>query len=130
MPKRKPVPDLNAQEVVFLIVDLQSLAQVRAVFVGQEVEGPVGSAAPEDRLSSKAADELRVDLGLRISTALVDGRVAGAVAQSNLLDYRAKNAGEVCVGPPVGSVEVWVKGEEEAMGGPTPAGKVSFPFCW
>ena len=124
MPTRKPIPDLNGQEAVMLIMELQSLANVRAVFVGQDAD----ARAKDDRLSSKALDELRVDLGLKIAYALTSGRVAGAVAQTHLNDYRDKKA-SVCVGPPLGSVEVHLAGEEEAMGTPTPSGKVSHPLC-
>jgi hypothetical protein len=120
MPGRKPIPDLNGQEAVMLIVELQALSKVRGVFVGQDVD----ATEKEDRLSSKAVDELRVDLGLKIAVAATSGKVAGALAQANLADYKDRKA-SVCVGPPVGSVEVSLLGEEEAMAGPTPSGKVS-----
>ena len=119
MPSRKPIPDLNGQQAVHLIVEQQALQNVRGVFVGQDVN----ATEKEDKLSSKDLEELRVDLGLRIAYAATSGKVAGAVAQTNLMDYRDKKA-SVCVGPPLGSVEVSLVGEEEAMGGPTPSGKV------
>lgn len=129
MPSRRPIPDLNGQDAVMLIVELQSLANVRAVFVGQDAD----AKNKNDRMSSKAIDELRVDLGLKIGYALTSGRVAGAVAQTHLNDYRDKKA-SVCVGPPLGSVEVHMVGEEDGMGTPTPSGKVSYPArghgCW
>lgn len=119
MPSRKPIPDLSGQDAVMLIVELQSLSNVRAIFVGQDVH----ATDKEDRLASKSLDELRVDLGVKISYALTSGKVAGAVAQTNLQDYRDKKA-SVCVGPPLGSVEVHLVGDEEVMTTPTPSGKV------
>lgn len=129
MPSRKPIPDLNGQEAVMLIVELQSLSQIRAVFVGQDADIPATATTKDGRLTSKALDELRVDLGLKISYALTSGRVAGAIAQTHLNDYRDKKA-SVCVGPPLGSVEVHLAGDEAAMGTPTPSGKVSFLFYY
>lgn len=116
MPPQKPVPSAAA-----LTGELRALANVRGVFVGQDVY----AHGKDDRLSSAALAELRVDLGVRIAYAATSGQVAGAVAQTNLMDYRDKKA-SVCVGPPLGSVEVCLVGEEEAMGTPTPSGKVCF----
>ena len=109
MPSRKPMPDLNGKDAVFLVMELQALSNVRGLFVGQEV----GS---EQVLKSSELDELRTELGVRIGYALTSGKVAGAVAQTNLADYR--NKGEVvCFGPPVGSVEIKLVGEDDVVVG-------------
>jgi hypothetical protein len=127
MPKRKPIPDLNGKDAFALVMDLQALVDVRAMFVAQDVGALTTKGAA---LDGKALDELRVELGVRIGYALTDGRVAGAVAQTNIADFRNKK-GLVCVGPPLGSVEVFLKGDEAAMKGSLAEGKVCFVlvFC-
>jgi hypothetical protein len=121
MPKRKPIPDLNGKDAFALVMDLQALVNVRAMFVAQEV-GAVKSKG--EALDGKTLDELRVELGMRIGYALTDGRVAGAVAQTNIADFRNKKE-VVCVGPPIGSVEVFLKGEEKDIQGSLAEGQVS-----
>ena len=116
MPTKKPIPDLSGQDAMNLILEQQALMKLRLFLIGQ----PANS---KTKLDSKTLDELRVDLGTRVGYALTAGKVAGAVAQTNIADYRDKK-GVVCVGPPLGSVEVHLKGDEEKMGTPTPSGTV------
>lgn len=77
------------------------------------IEQPASTAASA-RITSATLSSLRLLLGARVSLALTAEEVAGAVAQSNVLDYRDK--GEVCcVGPPVGSLEISLAGQESEM---------------
>lgn len=121
MPGRKPVPDLSGKDAVFLVMELAALGDVRGVFVGEDAGERKG-----ERLTDGEVAELRVELGVRVSKGLVDGRVAGAVCQGNLLDYRIKANGKgVGLGAPVGSVEVKLVGEEKIVGPRDGRGKVS-----
>lgn len=98
------------------VVKLTSLSRLRLLLIGQPVW-------ERTRLTSAELHELRLLTGSRIGYALTAPEVAGAVAQTNLQDYRDK--GEVVsVGPPLGSVEVHVVGEDEKMGSVAPQGKV------
>jgi hypothetical protein len=97
-------------------VALSSLSKLRLVLIGQP-------AASRTRLSSSTLHELRLLLGAKVAYGLTVPKVAGAISQTNLHDYR--NKGEnVSVGPPLGSVEVHMTGSEEKLGSPTPEGKV------
>jgi hypothetical protein len=62
-------------------------------------------------------------LGVRIGYALTAPKVAGAISQTMVHDYR-DHGEDVNVGPPVGSVEVHVTGEEGELDSSTPKGKV------
>lgn len=68
---------------------------------------------------------MRLLLGARIGYALTTPLVAGAVAQTNILDYRDKGRDIVCYGAPLSSVEINLEGEEDVMGTSTPKGKLS-----
>ncbi|RMZ76587.1 hypothetical protein DV737_g4761, partial [Chaetothyriales sp. CBS 132003] len=92
------------------------LSKVRLVLIGQPVW-------QKTRLTSEELDELRLRLGARIGYALTAPEVAGAVAQTNIQDYRNKG-NVVSVGPPVGSVEIHMVGEEESVSSSTPQGKI------
>jgi hypothetical protein len=81
----------------------------------------------EIRLTSANLHTLRTHLKCRIGYALTTPYVAGAVAQTNILDYRDKGLA-VCVGPPLSSVEVNLSGEEKEMGSPNPKGTVRSCF--
>lgn len=61
-------------------------------------------------LSPRELNDLRVLTGARIVYALTVPRVAGAVAQTNVLDYRITGdaSGRSHFGPPLGCVEVKV----------------------
>lgn len=67
--------------------------------------------------------DLRSGLGIRIAYALAAKNVAGAVSQTNILDYRSKS-GLAHFGPPLSSVEVFLTGDEEDMGKALPRGKI------
>jgi len=66
------------------------------------------------RVKSSTLSALRLLLGARVSLALTTGRVAGYVAQTNVLDYRDKGDA-CCVGPVAASLELHLTGAEEEM---------------
>lgn len=68
----------------------------------------------EQRVKSSTLSALRLLLGARVSLALTTGRVAGYVAQTNVLDYRDKGD-TCCVGPVAASLELHLSGAEEEM---------------
>lgn len=61
------------------------------------------------RLSASVLSDLRVFTGARVVYALTAPRVAGAVAQTAVFDYRVDEAGTGHFGPPVTSVEVLLR---------------------
>lgn len=76
-------------------------SKLRLVYAGERANG---ESAP---LSSKQLADLRVFLGARISYALTAARVAGAVAQTWVFDYRVADEGEYShFGPPTASTEI------------------------
>ena len=95
-----------------------SLADLRLLMVYCRAES---SSSP--RLSSDELMDLRSGLGVRIGYALSAKSVAGAVSQTNILDYRSKS-GAAHFGPPLSSVEICVTGEEENMAKDEPQGKI------
>lgn len=100
------------------VVALSSLSKLRLLLIGQ-------SSAQRTRLSSSTLHELRMILGVRVAYALTAPKVAGAVCQTMIQDYRDQGEA-VNMGPPLGSVEVHVTGAEEELGVSMPKGKVSF----
>lgn len=104
----------------------ESLSKLRLLFIYHSIQD-----LSSPRLSPTALTDLRIALGTRICYALTAPRVAGAVCQSNMFDYREssegqENKGESHFGPPVSSVEVVLKGEEKekGVGAPEPEGKI------
>lgn len=81
------------------------------------------STTSKSNLSSSILHTLRLYLKSRVGYALTTPSVAGAVAQTNILDYRDKGS-KSCVGAPLSSVEVHLAGDEEGMGKSTPRGTV------
>lgn len=76
-------------------------SKLRLVYAGERAGG---DSAP---LSSAQLADLRVFLGARISYALTAARVAGAVAQTWVVDYRVSGQGAYShFGPPTASTEV------------------------
>jgi hypothetical protein len=77
--------------------------KLRLVFVAERIGGdtPV--------LSANVLSDLRVYTGARIIYALAAARVAGAVAQSALFDYRITPGVEAHFGAPLSSVEIYLK---------------------
>ncbi|EXJ93488.1 hypothetical protein A1O1_01880 [Capronia coronata CBS 617.96] len=96
-----------------------SLARLRVLLIPQSTTLPANT-----RLSSATLHTLRTHLQCRIGYALTTPLVAGAVAQTNILDYRDKGD-NVCVGAPLSSVEISLSGDESAMDSHTPRGKIT-----
>ncbi|EXJ91788.1 hypothetical protein A1O3_00338 [Capronia epimyces CBS 606.96] len=96
-----------------------SLASLRVLLIPQSTNLPA-----KTRLSSSTLHTLRSHLQSRIGYALTTPLVAGAITQTNILDYRDKGA-RVCLGAPLSSVEVHVSGDEEIMDTHTPQGKIT-----
>jgi hypothetical protein len=82
---------------------------------------PESSSSP--KLSSTDLMDLRSGFGIRIAYALSAKNVAGAVCQTNILDYRSKS-GDAHFGPPLSSVEVCLMGEEADMALDEPRGRI------
>ena len=95
-----------------------SLLKLRLLMVYSR---PESSSSP--RLSSSDLMDVRSGLGVRVGYALSTKNVAGAVSQTNILDYRS-SPGSAHFGPPLSSVEVLLTGEEEEMAKDQPQGKV------
>jgi hypothetical protein len=95
-----------------------SLEKLRLLMVYCRSES---SSSP--KLSSAELTDLRSGLAVRIAYALSAKDVAGAVCQTNILDYRSKS-GDAHFGPPLSSVEVYLKGEEGDMALDEPRGKI------
>lgn len=104
------------------VPNLPSLSALRVLLIPQAFNS---SARPSPTLTSADLHALRLVLGARIGYALTTPLVAGAVAQTNILDYRDKGRDVVCYGAPLSSVEVNLEGDEEVVGGSTPQGKLT-----
>lgn len=97
------------------------LSKLRLLFVYHRAEDD--QKAP--RLSTTALAELKILLGARTCYALTASGVAGAIAQTNMFDYRQTSERESHFGPPLSCVEVLLMGDEdEKLGGDEPQGKV------
>ena len=97
-----------------------ALSKLRVMFIPQSTSLPANT-----RLSSSAMHILRTHLHARIGYALTTPFVAGAVAQTNILDYRDKGK-QVCVGAPMSSIELSLAGDEDVVGSHSPRGTVCF----
>lgn len=72
------------------------------------VADPAGAGAP--RLSEQTLSDLRIFTGARLVYALAAPRVAGAVAQTQIHDYRVSGDGTGAhFGPPISSTEVLLR---------------------
>lgn len=80
-------------------------------------------------LSSTALSDLRIVTRARICYALTAANVAGAVAQTNMYDYRRdERPGHSHFGAPLSSVEIkLVDKDDQNVDGSTPSGEVSLP---
>lgn len=87
-----------------------SLENLRFLAISYRADG-----SAEDILSSEQLTDLRIFTGARIVNALTVPGVAGAVAQSNLFDYR-RHAGPAHFGAPLSSVEIVLAGHSEDSG--------------
>lgn len=79
--------------------------KLRLVYVGERAGASGGSA----QLDATALSDLRVFTGARVVYALTAARVAGAVSQTALFDYRVGKDGKGHFGAPVTSVELLLK---------------------
>ncbi|KAF9891263.1 hypothetical protein FE257_004827 [Aspergillus nanangensis] len=70
-------------------------------------------ADPKGRLTSAQLTDLRIFTGARVVYALTGPRVAGAISQTNVFDYR-RLSGPSHFGPPLSSVEVLLTGVSES----------------
>lgn len=77
--------------------------KLRLVYVGE----PARSRTPQ--LDAAALSDLRIFTGARVIYALTAARVAGAVSQTALYDYRVDRDGKGHFGAPLTSVEVILK---------------------
>jgi hypothetical protein len=68
--------------------------------------------------------DLRLFFGARVGYALTAARIAGAICQTNILDYREK-PGSSHFGAPLSCLEIHLAGEEEHMKQSMPQGKVN-----
>ena len=100
---------------------VSSLSHLRLILIGQQ-------AALKPKLTSSILHELRVLLGTRVGYAFTTPQVAGAISQTNVNDHRDKGS-DSTAGPPLGSVEIYVRGPED-MSISTPRGNVSSAFIW
>ncbi|EFY94204.2 AMP-binding enzyme [Metarhizium robertsii] len=81
--------------------------KLRLVYVAERVGGDT------PLLSTQILSDLRVYTGARIVYALTAARVAGAVAQTALFDYRLTPGIEAHFGVPPSSVEIYLKDTEK-----------------
>lgn len=98
--------------------------KLRLLYVGERA----GAGAPH--LSTSVLSDLRIFTSARIIYALTAAKVAGAVTQTALYDYRVGKDGKGHFGAPLTSVEVLLKDSGAAkMTDDTIAGEVSFDTC-
>ncbi|KIV92299.1 hypothetical protein PV10_06751 [Exophiala mesophila] len=102
------------------------LSNLRAVFIPQHIPGDTSvTSSSSSRLTSSDLSTLRLTLTARVGYALTTPLVAGAVTQTNILDYRDKGKDVVMVGAPLSSVEIHLEGEEEFVGTQKPSGRLA-----
>jgi len=104
------------------VPSLPSLSTLRILLVPQNF---ITNTRPTPTLNSADLHALRLLLGARVGYALTTPLVAGAVAQTNILDYRDKGRDVICYGAPLSSVEINLEGDEDVVGSTTPKGKLS-----
>lgn len=85
-----------------------SLDRLRLLCISHPVDGESSS-----RLSSEQLTNLRIYTGARIVYALTGPGIAGAIAQTNVFDYRCL-AGPSHFGAPVSSIEITLTGVSES----------------
>ncbi|KAK5101093.1 hypothetical protein LTS08_004699 [Lithohypha guttulata] len=96
-----------------------SLSALKTLYIAQPDILPSAQ-----RISSATLSNLRLLLSARVSLALTSARVAGYIAQTNILDYRDK-LGVNCVGPVAASLEVCLVGEEDELAKSDGVGEVA-----
>lgn len=97
-----------------------SLSKLRLLFIAHRA-----SDANSPKLTSSVLADLRMLLGARTGYALTTDKVAGAVCQTNIFDYR-ETGGLAPFGSPISSVEINLVGNEEQMSQAEPRGKASY----
>lgn len=96
-----------------------SLDKLRLLCISHRVDGESSA-----RLTSEQLTDLRIFTGARIVYALTGPGIAGAIAQTNVFDYRCL-VGPSHFGAPVSSTEVTLTGvPESAASDSLPAGQV------
>lgn len=100
-----------------------SPGKVRLIFSSERV----GTDSGFEALSSTTLSDLRIATRSRICYALTAASVAGAVAQTNVYDYRHNDRpGHSHFGAPLSSVEIkLVDKDDSKVDGSTPSGEVS-----
>lgn len=100
---RMPKANLFIEDYGPLRHALGSTAKLRLLYVAERA-----GASQSPHLSPQILSDMRVYTGARVVYALTAAKVAGAVAQTNLFDYRVDEGNDGCshFGPPLSSVEV------------------------
>lgn len=98
-----------------------SLDRLRLLCISHRVDGEASA-----RLSSEQLRDLRVFTGARVVYALTGPGIAGAIAQTNVFDYRCLT-GHSHFGSPLSSTEITLTGMSEAnVSDGSPEGEVRF----
>lgn len=87
-----------------------SLDKLRLLFISHRADGK-----QEKQLTSEQLTDLRIFTGARVIYALTASKVAGAISQTNVYDYR-RSSGSNHFGAPLSSVEITLTGHEEGAG--------------
>ena len=114
------MPSRNAMVKLAEVDSKLSLSKLRLLFIAHRASDP-----KSPKLTSSVLADLRMLLGARIGYALTTDKVAGAICQTNVFDYR-ETGGLAPFGPPLSSVEVFLAGDEVQVSQPEPRGKVGF----
>ncbi len=116
------MPSRNAMAKLAEVDSKLSLSKSRLLFIAHRA-----SDAKSPKLTSSVLVDLRMLLGARIGYALTTDKVAGAICQTNVFDYR-EAGGLAPFGPPLSSVEICLVGNEEQVSQTEPRGKVCNPY--
>ena len=114
------MPSRNAMAKLAEVDSKLSLSKLRLLFVAHRA-----GDANSPKLTLSVLADLRMLLGARTGYALTTDKVAGAVCQTNVFDYR-ETGGLAPFGPPMSSVEISLVGDEEQVSQADPRGKVSY----
>ncbi|KAJ5272520.1 AMP-dependent synthetase/ligase [Penicillium angulare] len=95
-----------------------SLDNLRLLCVSHRIDAPASS-----QLTTKQLTDIRVFTDARIVYALTGPGIAGAIAQTNVFDYRRKD-GPSHFGAPLSSTELTLTGVSEAKPSETPEGEI------
>lgn len=95
-----------------------SLDKLRLLCISHRIDAPASA-----RLSSKQLTDLRIYTDARIAYALTGSGIAGAIAQTNVFDYR-RHDGPSHFGSPLSSIEITLTEVSEDTVTDTPEGQV------